>query len=103
MAVIDAVMTPTNGHGYWFADPGDYSGYGILSRVRECVGMTWIPDLLNNLQGRMTRGTMVHLRGYNYDAGAGPVQTDMPTYTLMDETFVGQGYRRSGPSSQSNP
>ena len=92
MPVIDAVMTPPTGSGYWFADSGDYSGYGMIRNVRECTGMTWIADPANP-QGTITRGAEARLRVYRWPLGSGPTQNDAPKYTHMDETVAG----RDGP------
>ncbi|HEY7042185.1 MAG TPA: hypothetical protein VH419_00810, partial [Nocardioidaceae bacterium] len=89
--VIDGVMSPPSGQGYWFGDPGDLSGYGMVRNVRKCVGMEWQPDLTDppNPQGKMTKGIQIHLRSYNYPAASGVVLSDSPTYTQMDEGYVG--------------
>lgn len=91
LPVIDALMTPPTGRGHWFADPGDYNGYGMLREVRECAAMTWTADpAAPQDQGRMTRGTPIQTRSYLYPADAGAQQSGSPDFTEMVHTFAGQ-------------
>jgi RHS repeat-associated protein len=100
--LIDAIVTAPTGQGFWFGDPGDYSGYGMLRRVRSCVGMAWAPDPADP-QGHVAKGTQQRLRTYNYPEGAGAIQDDSPTYTQVDDVWLGQdGYAETTSFSSSS-
>lgn len=88
--VIDGVLSPETGTGYWFGEDGDYSPYGMLQIVRACRGMGW-REAANDPQGAFEPGEMSHLRAYNYPAApGGPKQHNSPTYTRMAESWAGQ-------------
>jgi RHS repeat-associated protein len=87
--VIDAILNPATGTGYWFGEPNDYSEYGMLRRIRACRAMTWTPDTADP-QGWVSAGQMTDLREYNYPGAPGLVHHEVPTYTHMTHSWAGQ-------------
>jgi YD repeat-containing protein len=85
--VIDAIYYPATGTGYWFGDLVSYSSYGMLNKIIEQRGMSFIDQGLTS-QGIVNQGSMTRQMVYDYPMTSSGL-TDTPTYQTMTETWAG--------------
>jgi hypothetical protein len=83
--MLKAIYYPATATGYWFGGSGDYSGYGMLTKVCEQRGMVFDNNTALTSPGTITAGTMSHEMSYVYNAPS----TIEPMYTEMREKWFG--------------
>lgn len=86
VTLLDGLLSPGTGSGYWMQAPGDYSSYGMLRRVRECRGMTLVSSSLTD-QGTMDVGRWSALTEYDYPATPSGLLTDAPTFSTSTHSW----------------
>lgn len=87
-SVIDAIYYPATGTGYFFG-PGAYSSYGMLWKVTQQRGMSFIPSSTSeNEQGSITQGTVTRTQTYDYKTSPSNL-TSAPVFNNITETWDG--------------
>jgi RHS repeat-associated protein len=85
VTVLKAIYYPTVQTGYWFGDADSYSSYGMIARVREQRGMSYIDG------SGISPGTTTREQAYSYPLSTSDVRgsnlTDAPTYDRLTETW----------------
>ena len=84
---LDAIYYPATGTGYWFP-PDSYSSYGMLKKVSQHRGMTFVPGSTFSEQGIVTQGTATREQTYNYPATPASLAS-APVFTTLTETWHG--------------
>lgn len=86
-SAIDAIYYPATGRGYWFG--GDsYSSYGMITKVTEERGMTFLAGATSDEQGTILEGSATRQQIYNYPSSPTGLNA-VPSFTQLTESWDG--------------